>query len=163
MLNDLLNDSSDDSSSAAGATEFEALQKVIGALRELSSEARRRILESASLFLQVGTVRTAAPLPNRTDAYSSPASRSPFSEDTSMSAKEFLLDKQPKTDVERIACLAYYLTHYRATPHFKTVDISLLNTEAAQPKFANTAYSVNNAVKMGYLVPSTKGQRQISA
>ncbi len=80
-----------------------------------------------------------------------------------MSPKEFLLDKQPRTDVERIACLAYYLTHYRATAHFKTVDISLLNTEGAQPKFANTAYSANNAVKLGYLVPSTKGQRQISA
>jgi hypothetical protein len=80
-----------------------------------------------------------------------------------MSAKEFLLEKQPKTDVERIACLAYYLTHYRGSPHFKTTDLSMLNTEAAQPKFANTTYSSNNAVKMGYLVPSTKGQRQLSA
>jgi hypothetical protein len=80
-----------------------------------------------------------------------------------MSPKEFLLEKQPRTDVERIACLAYYLTHYRGTPHFKTLDLSMLNTEAAQPKFANAAYSANNAVKMRYLVPSTKGQRQISA
>jgi hypothetical protein len=80
-----------------------------------------------------------------------------------MSPKEFLLEKEPRTDVERIACLAYYLTHYRSTPHFKTVDLSMLNTESAQPKFANTAYSSNNAVKMGYLVPSIKGQRQLSA
>jgi len=86
-----------------------------------------------------------------------------YSEDTSMSAKDFLLEKQPRTDVERIACLAYYLTHYRGMPHFKTIDLSMLNTEAAQPKFANTAYSSNNAVKLGYLVPSTKGQRQLSA
>jgi len=47
-----------------------------------------------------------------------------------MSPKDFLLEKQPRTDVERIACLAYYLTHYRATPHFKTIDLSILNTEA---------------------------------
>ncbi len=80
-----------------------------------------------------------------------------------MSAKEFLLEKGPRTDVERIACLAYYLTHYRSTPHFKTIDLSILNTEAAQPKFANAAYSANNAVKLGYLVASTKGQRQLSA
>lgn len=73
------------------------------------------------------------------------------------------MEKAPKTDVERIACLAYYLTHYRSTPHFKTLDISLLNTEAAQPKFSNTAYSANNAVKLGYIVPSSKGQRQLSA
>ena len=80
-----------------------------------------------------------------------------------MSPKEFLFEKKPQTDVERIACLAHYLTHYRSTPHFKTTDLSLLNTEAAQPKFANTAYSSNNAVKLGYLVSSTKGQRQLSA
>ena len=80
-----------------------------------------------------------------------------------MSPKDFLVEKAPKTDVERIACLAYYLTHYRATPHFKTLDISVLNTEAAQPKFSNTAYSTNNAVKMKYVVPATKGYRQLSA
>lgn len=73
------------------------------------------------------------------------------------------MEKNPKTDVERIACLAYYLTHYRATPHFKTLDVSTLNTEAAQPKFSNTTYSANNAVKLGYIVPSTKGHRQLSA
>jgi hypothetical protein len=55
------------------------------------------------------------------------------------------------------------LNAYRATPHFKTLDISALNTEAAQPKFSNTAYSTNNAVKLGYIVPSTKGHRQLSA
>lgn len=73
------------------------------------------------------------------------------------------MEKSPKTDVERVACLAYYLTHYRSTPHFKTLDISTLNTEAAQPKFSNTAVSTNNAVKLGYIVPSTKGHRQLSA
>jgi len=80
-----------------------------------------------------------------------------------MSPKEFMIEKQPRTDVERVACLAYYLTHYRDQPHFKTLDLSKLNTEAAQPKFSNAANSVNNAVKRGYLAPSTKGNRQLSA
>lgn len=80
-----------------------------------------------------------------------------------MSPKEFMLEKAPRTDVERVACLAYYLTHYRDQPHFKTLDLSKLNTEAAQPKFSNAANASNNAVKMGYLVPSTKGQRQLGA
>lgn len=80
-----------------------------------------------------------------------------------MSAKEFMIEKAPRTDVERVACLAFYLTHYRATPHFKTLDISMLNTEAALPKFSNTANATNNAVKVGYIVPSTKGLRQLSA
>lgn len=146
------------------ATEAEVLQKIITLLTPLSAEARRRILESVSLFLRVES----RPYARRSSSevveagmpiYANP----PFSEDTSMSAKEFLFEKQPKTDVERIACLAYYLTHYRGMPHFKTIDLSMLNTEAAQPKFANTTYSSNNAVKLGYLVPSSKGQRQLSA
>lgn len=80
-----------------------------------------------------------------------------------MSAKDFLMEKAPKTDVERIACLAYYLTHYKGIPHFKTLDISQLNTDAAQPKFSNAGYSTNNALKLGYIVSSTKGHRQLSA
>jgi hypothetical protein len=80
-----------------------------------------------------------------------------------MSPKQFILEKQPRTDVERIACLGYYLTHYRETPNFKTLDLSKLNTEAAQPKFSNAANSTSNAVKTGYLVPSTRGQKQLSA
>jgi hypothetical protein len=155
-----------DHPSDSRATEFEVLQKVIAALTPLSEEARRRILESAALFLRIDSrPRHLSPPSHESDfrSFPSPASRSPFSEDTSMSPKDFLLEKQPRTDVERIASLAYYLTHYRGTAHFKTVDLSMLNTEAAQPKFANTAYSSNNAVKLGYLVPSTKGQRQLSA
>lgn len=156
---------------AAGAStnEFEALQSIIAALRPLDQEARQRIMESAATFLGLSD---AAPRQRAShSAHASVAgpigvggqSRPPFSADTSMSPKEFLMEKAPKTDVERIACLAYYLTHYKSTPHFKTLDISALNTEAAQPKFSNTAYSTNNAVKLGYIVPSTKGHRQLSA
>jgi hypothetical protein len=142
--------------------EFEALQTIIAAIRDLDEEARRRILDSAATFLGV-TLGARQPIASSAPHQISSSSRAPFSEDSSMSPKDFIMEKAPKTDVERIACLAYYLTHYRSTQHFKTLDLSLLNTEAAQSKFSNTAYSSNNAVKLGYLVPSLKGQRQISA
>jgi hypothetical protein len=155
-----------DRSMTLSPSEREAFESIITALNPLSDEARRRLLESAATLLRIepspraysssiSTTTAPATAPTKATA--------PFSVDTEMSPKEFLLEKQPRTDVERIACLAYYLTHYRSMPHFKTVDLSLLNTEAAQPKFSNAAYSANNAVKLGYLVPSTKGQRQISA
>jgi hypothetical protein len=149
----------------ASLDEFEALQTVIAALRARDMESRKRILESAATFLDINLSPRAVSASSQalhTGTYSA-GTRPQFSEDTSMSPKDFLNEKSPKTDVERIACLAYYLTHYKSTPHFKTLDLSLLNTEAAQPKFANTAYSANNAVKMGYLVPASKGQRQLSA
>ena len=154
------------SSAGTQLAEFEALQAIIGVLRDLDDVARQRILASAATFLGLGLPHDAkgnAPSVSMQVSQGSPAGRLPFSEDTTMSPKDFLMEKAPRTDVERIACLAYYLTHYRGTQHFKTVDLSLLNMEAAQPKFSNTAYSSNNAVKLGYLVPSSKGQRQLSA
>lgn len=150
--------------SASGSLdEFSALQAVIGALQPIDNDARQRILESAATFLGISLHGASSRVAASAVGTSPTVSRMPFSNDTEMSAKEFLMEKSPKTDVERIACLAYYLTHYRSTPHFKTLDLSVLNTEAAQPKFSNSAYSSNNAVKLGYIVPSTKGHRQLSA
>jgi hypothetical protein len=151
--------------------EFAVLQAVITALQRVDVEARQRIVDAAATFLQLDR----RPGPDQTFGANHPTAsaevRGPtvhgtypgFSEDTSMSPKEFLFQKQPKTDVERIAALAYYLTHYRDMAQFKTLDLTKLNTEAAQPKFSNAASSANNAVKQHYLVPTTKGQRQLSA
>ena len=52
-----------------------------------------------------------------------------------VSPKEFVLKKQPRTDVERLAVLACFtsLTTEECL-RFKTLDLSKLNTEAAQPK-----------------------------
>ena len=91
-------------------------------------------------------------------------SREPrFSSKEELTPKEFLLQKQPNTEVERAACLAYYLAHYRDAPYFKTTDISRLNTEAAQIKLSNASQTVNNAVKAGYLTTAAKGMKQLSA
>ena len=86
-----------------------------------------------------------------------------FTARADISPKQFLLEKEPRTDVERVACLAYYLSHYRDTRYFKTIDISKLNTEAAQIKFSNTAFAVNNASRRGFITSGGKGQKQLSA
>lgn len=145
--------------------EFSALQKIITALHPFDQEDRARILSSAALFLQV-SVSSSSPVdqaPIRTTDGASSGPYPAFTEPESPSPKDFLYEKRPGSDVERIAVLAYYLTHFRETPHFKTLDLSKLNTEAAQPKFANAANSAGNAVKQGYLVPAVKGLRQLSA
>lgn len=149
-------------------TEFLALQEVIGAVQDLDDDARRRIFDAAETFLGIqrsasGAHSQAAPSVPSVSSGASSSSYPAFSADTDMSPKEFLFQKQPRSDVERMAALAFYLEHYRDTPQFKTLDLSKLNTEAAQPKFSNAANAANNAVKQGYLVPTTKGQRQLSA
>lgn len=142
--------------------DFEALSTIVGILKELDSDAQKRVLQSVQTFLGVAPAR-GQQSSNETLPFSEAPYDQSFSRDRTLSPKEFLRDKNPLTDVERVTALAYYLTHYRDTPHFKTLDISTLNTEAAQPKFSNTAVAVDNARKLGYLVPATKGNKQITA
>jgi hypothetical protein len=144
--------------------ELEALQGIITRLTPLDAPTRMRLLQTVATFFDMDFGPGGSPVQVRDCARSPSASTTPlFSEREEISPKEFLLQKEPRTDVERVACLAYYLTHLRNTPHFKTADITQLNTEAAQPRFANTAQSVENATKMGYLVPAIKGHKQLGA
>lgn len=150
------------------AHEFEIVTYILKVFQDIPQESRRRVLETVSRFFDLRvesdvSPRT-APRPLATagpdERPSMPVS---FSEDRSITPKQFMFQKQPRTDVEKVACLAYYLTHYRDTPHFKTLDLSKLNTEAAQAKFSNPAVAVDNATKQAYLVPATKGNKQLSA
>lgn len=146
-------------------SEFEALTSVVRLLQKLGPEARHRILGAAVTFLGIPPVRTAGQSPSGSpspvgDYDLSEIGR--FSENRTPTPKDFLFEKRPQTDIERIACLAYYLTHYRDTPHFRTLDLSKLNTEAAQRKLSNAANSVENAAKAGMLVPALNGAKQLS-
>ena len=152
-------------SSASEAAEFEAMGAVMRALQPLASDSRVRVLAAISALLgKSQAVSVQASRAPQSNIESSPTPvESRFSVDRTPSPKEFLFEKRPNTDVERIACLAYYLTHYRDTPSFKTLDLSKLNTEAAQLKLSNAAYAADNATRSGFLVQATKGAKQISA
>ncbi len=140
----------------------QVLADIIAALRRLSPESRKRVLDTVGTFFGDNVVFNFGARPQSASPSAAPGSTGP-GESQAIPAKQFIADKAPRTDVERVACLAYYLTHYASTPHFKTVDLSRLNTEAAQPKFSNAAFATENATKMGYLVPAVKGHKQISA
>jgi hypothetical protein len=149
------------------ADDAEILSQIIGSMRRLDPAALRRVYQTIGTFFEL---EPTAPVVTSKPLTSEPAERRPrasspatFSEDRSLSPKQFLNEKRPRTDVERVACLAFYLTHYRSTPEFTTLDISKINTEAAQRKLANPTAAVNNAAQYGYLVPASKGNRQISA
>jgi hypothetical protein len=174
MSEDSLEATADNRPARNVSAELEAFTKVVAALHDLDNEGRIKLLRTVATFLGLDefTARPTAAIPTvrHLAATSAPSSNAAsagntggFSEDRAMSPKEFLFDKRPIQDIERIACLAYYLTHYRDTPHFKTLDLSKLNTDAAQVKFSNAAQAVDNATKAGLLVPAAKGTKQISA
>jgi hypothetical protein len=135
-----------------------ALKQMIDIMNNVEHESRQRLLLSLATLFDLSH-----PTPLASGISGVRREGIPFSEVKTVSPKEFLFQKKPQSDVERVTVLAYYLTHNRNTPYFKTLDISKLNTEAAQPKFSNAAYAVENAAKYGYLVPANKGNKQLSS
>lgn len=134
-----------------------ALKQMLDIMSNIAPENRQRIIQSLSTFFDLSQSTPSVTTGHKHEGI-------PFSEEKIVSPKEFLFQKRPQSDVERVTVLAYYLTHYRDTPYFKTLDISKLNTEAAQAKLSNAAYAVENATKYsGYLVPASKGNKQLSA
>ena len=146
------------------SAEAEVLSSTIAALRGLNKAGRERVLQTLNTFFSEGKASPVVVDSTRSD--SGGGSQRPvslFSEDRTLTPKAFMMDKRPTTDVDRVTCLAYYLTHYRDTAEFKTVDLSKLNTEAAQVKLSNPAMAVDNAVKARLLVQASKGNKMISA
>lgn len=146
--------------------EKKVLHDVLESLSGLDNVAQNRIIRTVATFLElenkIPEKRSSGSAVSMTLADKS--LRAPkFSDHKELSPKDFMLDKSPNTDVEKAICFAYYLLHYRDIQHFKTADISKLNTEAAQRKFANAAYAVNNAMQSGYIVPAPKNHKQLSS
>jgi hypothetical protein len=70
--------------------------------------------------------------------------------------------KRPLKHIERVACLAYYLTHYRDMPEFKTKDLTALNREARQPTFSSASMHTRNALNANLLAQAGKGARALA-
>ena len=143
---------------------FNEVQRIIDGLIKFDADSRMRIYRTVGTFFGFDDSASGAPqgAGNRIDPTRSP--REPhFSTHEAPSPKDFVFQKRPGTQIERVACLAYYLTHHRDTPHFKTTDISKLNTEAAQTKLSNASYAVNDATRSGLLATAAKGMKQLSA
>ena len=145
----------------SGADELKAMQSAFDALEPLDDEQRTRALRWIIDALGVsGSVDGGAA---QTGGAEGEDVVSGGDDQDTISPKRFLAEKKPTTAVERIACLAYILTHFRDTPKFKTKDLADMNTEAAGHKFANASRDVDNADrKSGFLVSAGAGKKQIS-
>lgn len=145
------------------ANELEALGTVLGALEPLDEEQRQFVLRTA-----INRLGVAAAVDNTGPAAAGGRGTARAGGDGSAelartTPKEFMRNRQPITDVQRVACLAYYLARARDASQFKTLDLTKLNTEAACAKFSNAAVAVNNATLTGLLASAGGGKKQITA
>jgi hypothetical protein len=142
-----------------GNPELEAMSVVFGALQALTPAEQGRVLSWVQEKLGVKAERRATAEFAAGNAATAPGNSS---EPLQVSAKRFLAEKKPVTDVERVACLAYYQTHSKGKSKFKTRELTELNKEAAQPPLSNPAFAVVNATNAKYLAPAGGGQKQIT-
>jgi hypothetical protein len=148
------------SGTASVHDELDALRTCATALEPLGNDARTRILNWL-IQRYGGASSQSLSQPSVPGFPNAPAAGSASPE--VVTPKRFVQDKAPKTDVERVAVLAYYLSRFRGTERFQTSDLTELNTEAAQPRFSNAANTASNAVKStGLFTDAGKGLRQLT-
>lgn len=149
----------------ATTSELEAMSTCADALSTLDHAQRERAL--AWLNQRFGAASAGSSKPGGGQASSATVAKTAPSDQTTavkaMSAKDFVISKLPKTEVERVTVLAYFRMHNQGQPTFKTADISALNTEAAQPKLSNASTVTSNATKSShYFTSADAGTRQLT-
>lgn len=137
-------------------SELSAIQAALAALWPLDEEARARAVAGIAGALGVPGATSSAGARAGAQLSDAPGDLG--------TPKQFLASKAPRSDVERVAVLAYYLTHARETPHFATKELNELNIEAAGPRFSNASYAASNATKKSRLLAAAPGgMKQITA
>lgn len=132
----------------------QALNTVIDALKPLSADQRRSVLQSAANLF--GEADALPPTPQK--ATDSEATTSP------PDLQRFVFNKKTKNDAVAVTVLAYYLKKYRNQVSFKTSDLEALNSEANTGQvFGNITKTVNNAYSRYRLLDKAgKGFKKIT-
>jgi hypothetical protein len=154
-------DDDSDLNNPQSAKDLNALQNIFNILSSFDKRTIKKILRTVLTYYDLENTHTTSNEIGK-EGVSSKGTR--FSDNRDISPKDFIMEKNPQTDVEKVACLAYYLTHYKNQEEFKTIDLSKLNIEAAQIKFANAAVPVDHATRHAHFLVSTKkGYKKLSA
>ena len=139
------------------------MAKVLEALSKLDGAAQQWVLATAANRLNVAVGTVAGTVGGLGAAGSRGSASIPSGSVGGLTPKEFLKQKAPKSDVDRVACLAFYLTHGREQTAYSARELTAVNTEAAGPKL-NMSRAVDNAAKQSsYLASAGKGKKQITS
>lgn len=155
-------------SEVARATDL--IREAIEQLDGMGTDRQRWVLASIASALGIKGAELAPARKQRVDDESEGSedadSDEPNGDDGERSAlgkaKDFLRKKKPSSTVERIACLAYYLTHAKSAPEFMTKDLTKLNGEAHGERLSNPSMAADNASKAGVLAPAGKGKKRLT-
>jgi len=144
--------------------ELNAIGVILGILEPLDDEKRKFVLRTVTERLGITGV-----IPAASNVGGKPTNAAPTSGGggviaiKEIGAKDFMKVKNPQTDSQRIACLAFYLTHNREQNEFKTVDLRKLNEDAHGIRLSNPAVAVMNATDTSkFLAPAGHGKKRIT-
>lgn len=97
------------------------------------------------------------------EAFEAPAAQpAPSRAAQTLTPQAFIAAKKPMSLNERVACLAYYLAHYRDASSFRPVEIDTLNVEARQPRIGNSRSALDNATRDQYLHIAAAGEKGLT-
>lgn len=140
--------------------EFQAIQAALEALEPLDPTQRQFAVSMILSRLGMGGTPGTAPGAGAPPSVAAGAASAGVTGLGGIGVKEFLKQKAPTTDLERLVCLAYYLTHAMNTPSFSTKEITKLNTDAHGMDFSNAAATAMNAVNQSKYLSSASGGRK---
>ncbi|MEK7469878.1 MAG: hypothetical protein AAB074_21125 [Planctomycetota bacterium] len=138
--------------------EFDAIKTALEVLEPLDAKQRQFVVGMILSRLDM-----AAPVANEVAGESSAGSGAEHAGAASTKApgvRDFLKRKSPATDLERFACLAFYLTQHMGSAAFTTRDITKLNGEAGGQDFSNPAATAMNATRQSKLLSKAGGGKK---
>jgi hypothetical protein len=80
-----------------------------------------------------------------------------------LSAREWLLQKRPKSDVEKVLALGYYLEHYRNTSSFNRSELEGLFREAKEIVPRNINDKVNKNIEKGFMMGAKENKDELKS
>jgi hypothetical protein len=124
----------------------EAAAVVMAALEPLSPEERSRVLQSAAALHGISMGMTYAR--QVVDAMNQPQ---PVAGGKRLSIVEFLEQKAPATNAQRIACFAFYREHVDGQPKFARSDLEHYFADAKLPRPGNYDRDFSGAAREGWI------------
>jgi hypothetical protein len=157
-------------SGATPKSDFGAAEEIRGILHGRERAEQERILRwvSESLGVAPGPSTSPAPAPSQSSPATA-AAQAPTSTGgpPATDIRSFVQEKQPKSDIQFVAVVAYFYRFVAPSPDRKEVitsgDLQAACRLAQRPVFKTSSVPLNNSVKQGYMDRGGRGEYRLNA